>query len=300
MRVSRSFGDLTVLTDVDFVVMPGEIHGLIGPNGVGKTTLLRIVAGLVDPSAGAVRVLAGSPTADAIRSRTGWIPGGDRTFYLRLSGHENLVFFGRMYGMSRRLATQRARQLMSDVGLDHAGTRLTGLYSKGMLKRLSVARALLPDPRLLLCDETTHDLDPDGANSIRELILRLAREGTAVLWATQRLDELTSFADSVTVLSGQGVAFSGRLDDLLVQLPRRTFRISIGLADPSAAGVLNGLVGVEWAKDLGDLVVHVSAGTTVGEVVTYLTSAGVPVTAVNEEGSTVVAAYRHVLRGTST
>ena len=298
MRVSRVFGDLTVLSGVDFKVLPGEIHGLIGPNGVGKTTLLRIVAGLVDPSEGTIAVLGGSPLFDSVRTRIGWIPGGDRTFYLRLSGSDNLVFFGRMYGLSKQSATARARLLLGEVGLDHAGNRATGLYSKGMLKRLAVARALLPDPQLLLCDETTHDLDPDGANSVRALISDLAARGTAVLWATQRLDELSGFATSVTVLSRQAVAFSGLMDDLLVQLPRRSFRISMGLAD-NTEGLpsLDGMEGVEWARDAGDLVVHVFAGTTIGEVVSALTASGLSVTGVTEEGSTVEAAYRHALGG---
>ena len=298
MRVSRDFGDLRVLSDVNLEVLPGEIHGLIGPNGVGKTTLLRIVAGLVDPTDGAVAVFGGSPVADSIRSRIGWIPGGDRTFYLRLSGADNLVFFGRMYGMSKNSATRRAAALLAEVGLEHAGDRATGLYSKGMLKRLSVARALLPDPQLLLCDETTHDLDPDGADSVRDLISSLAGAGTAVLWATQRLDELSAFARSVTVLSRQGVAFSGALDDLLIRLPRRSFRIALGLADPAmASAVLDGMEGVEWFGNAGDLVVHVFAGTTVGEVVSALTGTGLSVTGVSETGSTVEAAYRHVLGG---
>lgn len=296
MRVSRSFDELKVLTDVDFTVMPGHIHGLIGPNGVGKTTLLRIVAGLVDPTAGEVKVLGGEPALVETRTRVGWIPGGDRTFYLRLSGRDNLIFFGRMYGMSKRRAEARSDELIEAVGLAHAGGRATGLYSKGMLKRLAVARALLPDPNLLLCDETTHDLDPDGAVAIRELVANRARDGIAVLWATQRLDELGGFADSVTVLAQQGVAFSGAMDDLLSRLPRRSFRVSvIGAAE--AAAVLDRVEGVEWMKEHEDLLVHVSATSTIGEVISSLTAAGVTVTRVSEAGSTVEAAYRHVLGG---
>jgi ABC-2 type transport system ATP-binding protein len=295
MRVSRSFDELTVLTDVDFRVAPGHIHGLIGPNGVGKTTLLRIVAGLVDPTAGEVRVLGGQPSSVETRTRVGWIPGGDRTFYLRLSGRDNLIFFGRMYGMSKRGAAARSDELIEAVGLTQAGSRATGLYSKGMLKRLAVARALLPDPRLLLCDETTHDLDPDGAVAIRELIATRASEGIAVLWATQRLDELGGFADSVTVLSQQGVAFSGVMDDLLNRLPRRSFRVAaIGSA---GAAVLDRLEGVEWMREHEDLIVHISASSTIGEVISALTAAGVTVSKVSEAGSTVEAAYRHVLGG---
>ena len=297
-RVWRSFEELTVLRNVTFDLLPGDIHGLIGPNGVGKTTLLRIVAGLVEPSEGSVRVLGGDPTDVSIRTRIGWIPGGDRTFYLRLSGADNLVFFGRMYGLSRRQAAERATRLLTEVGLDDAARRPTGLYSKGMLKRLAVARALLPAPSVLLCDETTHDLDPDGAQDVRALITDLASRGTGVLWATQRLDELTGFADSVTVLSHEGVAFGGSIQELLVQVPRRSFLISTGLSDPRMAGAaLDALGGVEYSIEGDDLLVHVSASTTIGDVVAALADAGFGVTGVNEAGSTVEAAYRHVLGG---
>lgn len=295
-RVGRSFGDLTVLTNVDFTLPAGDVRGLIGPNGVGKTTLLRIIAGLVDPTTGEVTVLGANPSEDAVRSRVGWIPGGDRTFYLRLSGAANLAFFGRMYGLSRREASHRAAELLTRVGLDHAGKRPTGLYSKGMLKRLSVARALIPSPAVLLCDETTHDLDPEGATTIRGLIAGLASEGTAVLWATQRLDELVGFAGAVTVLSREGVAYSGPLAELLQRLPQRSFTIATGITDSEAVdAVLDPLPGVVHSREAGDIAVVVSGGTTIGQVIASLDQAGVPITSVSETGSRVEAAYRHVL-----
>lgn len=294
--VSRSFDGVDVLSDVTFQVGKGDIRGLIGPNGVGKTTLLRILAGLVGPSGGQVRVLGGNPVEAGVRRRVGWIPGGDRTFYLRLSGRANLIFFGRMYGLSRRKSAERADALMSRVGLEDVGERATGLYSKGMLKRLAVARALLADPAVLLCDETTHDLDPDGARSIRSLVVSLAQEGMSVVWATQRLDELAGFADSVTVLSRSGVAYSGPMDGLLEKLERRTFLLSIGIEDTSlGVTALSGCDGVEAEETSGGIRVVVAAEVTIGSLIRTLESAGLAVTSISEVGSRVEAAYESVL-----
>lgn len=298
MRVSRSFGDQHVLVDVSLSIARGEIHGLIGPNGVGKTTLLRVLAGLIDPSEGSVRILGGDPKRDMVRSRIGWIPGGDRTFYLRLSGMENLIFFGRMYGLSTARARQAGTKLMERVGLAKAADKATGTYSKGMLKRLAVARALLPGPALLLCDETTHDLDPEGSETIRELFRELSVEGITIVWATQRLDELARFADSVTVLTEGGVAFSGRFGELVDRIPSRTF--DIRLASEIGPGIH------ELLEDLGIrhhvteesgfvVVVEVDDLFPIGKVVAALGESGHIALSVNEIGSHVEAAYRHVL-----
>lgn len=295
MRVSRSFDDLKVLFDVSMNVGAGEIHGLIGPNGIGKTTLLRIMAGLTDPTAGEVRILGGDPKTTSIRRRIGWIPGGDRTFYLRLSGIENLVFFGRMYGLSARKAKAFGKDLLEVVGLADAADRPTGVYSKGMLKRLAVARALISEPRVLLCDETTHDLDLEGAESIRSLFRDLRRQGLSIVWATQRLDELTSFADSVSVLSEAGVAYTGSLAGLVEQIAWRTFSVELAAeVSDRVLGVLDGL-GARYAMDSGVIQLEVDDAHPLGRVIATLSEAGYEVLTINETGSHVEAAYRHVL-----
>ena len=298
MRVARVFGEHRVLHDVSLAVGPGEIHGLIGPNGVGKTTLLRILAGLTDQSEGTVRVLRGDPSTVPIRRQIGWIPGGDRTFYLRLSGLENLVFFGRMYGLSARTARAAGMPLLERVGLADVGDRLTGLYSKGMLKRLAVARALIADPVLLLCDETTHDLDPEGSESVRAIFRSLRAEGISIVWATQRLAELASFADSVTVLAHGGVAFTGPFSELVAKIPARTFSLNLSTAvDQAARRILDDL-GVRYQPTTGSeasLEVEVDELMPLGKVVTALTQGGYLTMGVTEKGSGVEAAYRHVL-----
>jgi ABC-2 type transport system ATP-binding protein len=222
LHLGRSFGDVVALRDASLIVQPGEIRALLGPNGAGKTTLLRILAGLVEPSSGEVSVLGRQRPGRARRARVGLVPASDRSFYLRISGLENLVFFSRLHGMRRRLATTRSREVLDLVGLAEAADRRVGVYSHGMQKRLAVARALLTDPPLLLVDEATHDLDPEGGQRIRALIRGAADRGAAVVWATQRLDEIRGFADSATVLRRGEARFAGTVAQLIEHaVPRR-------------------------------------------------------------------------------
>jgi len=217
LGVSRDFsGGRRALDDVSLTVAPGELHALLGPNGAGKTTLLRIMSGLTTPSSGRVQVLGHDTSAfREVRREVGLVPAGDRTFYLRISGLENLLFFGRLQGLRRRAAVERAHELLERVGLAAAAGTRVGEYSTGMQKRLSIARALFPGPRVLLVDEATHDLDPSGASEIRDLVGELAAGGAAVLWATQRVEEVQGFAQRVTLLQGGRVRFAGSVAELV-------------------------------------------------------------------------------------
>src|SRR3954451_6512961 len=195
--LERRFGEHTAIAGLDLTVGAGEVHALLGPNGAGKTTLLRTLAGLIHPSVGQVRVLGidARKGPRALQGRVGLVPASDRSAYQRISGVENLAFFARLHGMRKRVAFERARAVLADVGLsDKADSPVSG-WSHGMQQRLSVARALLTDPPVLLIDEATDDLDPIAAATVRTLIAARATAGTTVLWATQRLDELRNFAD---------------------------------------------------------------------------------------------------------
>jgi ABC-2 type transport system ATP-binding protein len=213
----RRYRKTLALDGVSLAVAPGEIHALLGPNGAGKTTLVRVLSGLIAPTGGTVTVAGLDAAANPreLRSLIGIVPSGDRSFYLRISGLENLVFFARMHGFRRRAAGERALEVLEYVGLSDAARKRVGEYSHGMQKRLSVARALLTEPRVLLVDEATHDLDPDGSRRVQALVSEAAGRGAAVLWATQRLEEIRGFADAVTLLDHGRVRFQGSVPRLL-------------------------------------------------------------------------------------
>jgi ABC-2 type transport system ATP-binding protein len=278
--VHRRFGAVEALRGVQLEVAAGELHALLGANGAGKTTLMRVLCGLLDPSDGSAYVLdRRAGRSRELRALIGFVPSGDRSFYLRLSGLENLLFFARLHGMGFRAARERAETLLEAVALADAGRRPVGTYSHGMQKRLSFARSLLNDPRVLLVDEATHDLDPVAAQQVRDLALERAHSGAAVLWATQRIEELTGFADRVTVLDRGEVAFQGSVAALAAQGGADRHVIVLGPATTATVSTLDAALG-----DRGRLEPHgdealltLAPAASLGTAVAALVAAGADV-----------------------
>ena len=275
----------------------GEIHALLGPNGAGKTTLIRMLTGLVAPTSGTLSVLGldASRASREMRQLIGLVPSGDRSFYLRISGLENLVFFARLHGLRRKDAVALARSLLDDVGLAGAAGTKVGLYSHGMQKRLAVARALLTDPPVLLIDEATHDLDPPGARRVRELVHAAAGRGTAVVWATQRLEEISGFAETVTLLSRGRVAFAGTVPELVARAESRRFVLHLangcrGVALESTLVHALGTTGSIRAS--GDaFVLTVPRTATLGDALVRIADAGVEILSCDAHGSALEDAF---------
>ena len=227
LGVSREFSGRRVVHDLNLALSPGEIHALLGPNGAGKTTVLRMAAGLMTTSEGEMRVDGGDPCNRHVRGRIGWVPASDRSFYLRLSGRQNLTFFGQLHGLGRSMAQGLADRWIGEVGLDEAGNRPARLYSHGMVKRLVLARAMMCEPSVLVIGEATHDLDPLGADQVRRLVRDAAGRGAAVIWATQRIGELPGFANTVTVLDRGDVRFHGSVEDLAAEAGSKSYFLVI-------------------------------------------------------------------------
>lgn len=203
------------LSEVSFEVDSSQVVGLVGSNGAGKTTLFRIIATLLDATSGHVFV-DGYDTRESpeeVRKRLGLILEGERGIYQRLTGLDNLEFFGVMQGMTKSKARERGSELMERLGLSHRDRRVFG-YSAGMRVRLALARSLLPDPRLLLLDEPTRSLDPNAAAEAMGLLAELAGSGRAVLLASHRLDEVRAFCDKVVVIRSGKVRFIGPPGDI--------------------------------------------------------------------------------------
>jgi ABC-type multidrug transport system ATPase subunit len=306
LLVSKSFARRRAVDEVSLSVERGRVRALLGPNGAGKTTLLRILSGLVMPDLGSVRVCGLDPgrSERLVRRKLGLVPSGDRTFYLRLSGLENLVFFARLHGMRRGRARERAYQVLEQVELADAARLAVQKYSHGMQKRLSVARALLTEPVVLLVDEATHDLDPAAARNVIEIVRGLCRQGVAVVWATQRLDEIRGFADAVSLLSRGRVLFSGSVPELMSHAAPRRFllRLDGGLPGHELdARVAAALAGRGWAESTGGarsghLTVRLRDDVILGDALAALTAANLPVLACREERSEIEEAFLSLTR----
>jgi ABC-2 type transport system ATP-binding protein len=306
-NVVRRFGSVVALDEVSLSVPAGEIHALLGPNGAGKTTMMRIITGLVDADAGAVRVAGVDPSRSTrtLRSRVGLVPSGDRSLYLRLSGFENLLFFARLHGLRRRAARARALEALELVDLVDAAHVRVGVYSHGMQKRLSVARALLTKPAVLLVDEATHDLDPVAAENVRALVSGLADDGAAIVWATQRVDEVRSFADSVTLLARGRVRFAGTVAELMAHASARRYLVHLenGKADDSRGGLalqdaLGELGSIVEAVDgdRGHYLLSLGEDALLGDALAAIHNAGFQLLGCREERSEIEGAFLTLTR----
>jgi len=289
----RNFRTVRALRGVSLNVAGGEIHALLGPNGAGKTTLLRVLTGIIAPSSGSVEV-AGIDPSDrrALQRSIGFVPANDRSFYMRISARENLRFFGRLHGLSTQGAVAQAARALEAVGLEAAADRRLFEFSHGMLKRLAFARALLTMPQALLVDEATHDLDPEGARQIRRLTKEMADAGAAVLWTTQRVEEIRGFADSVTVLSHGRVRFVGSVAGLLAHAAPEAFLLTArngGQRGAALAAAMQDALGTAATvtapatEDSESFGLSLTSGIPLGDAIAALAAAGITVTGCRDE-----------------
>jgi ABC-2 type transport system ATP-binding protein len=199
----RKVKEVLAVDGIDFSVAQGELFGLLGPNGAGKTTTVKMLTTLLTPTAGQARVLEYDlvQEADLIRHRIGFVFGGERGLYWRLSGYDNLVYFANLYRVSPESQKQRIPYLLDLVGLgDRADEKIQG-YSRGMKQRLHIARALLHDPAVLFLDEPTMGLDPVGARELRNTIRDLQSERKTILLTTHYMFEADALCQRVAVIN---------------------------------------------------------------------------------------------------
>lgn len=219
--VARSFGSVQAIQDIDFEAPPGEVTALIGPNGSGKTTLMLILASLLAPDLGTVRVGGFDPVTQTgeVRRRVGWMPD-TLGMWESLTALEVLRTIGALYGMSAADRSRRADELLAAVNLTEFGQQPARVLSRGQQQRLSLARALIHDPEILLLDEPASGLDPGSRVELRSLLRSLAAEGRTVVVSSHVLSELDEIADrAVFVSRGQSVK-SQTLDEAGTQLRR--------------------------------------------------------------------------------
>jgi ABC-2 type transport system ATP-binding protein len=234
----KSFGDVRALDGVDLEVAPGTVLGLLGPNGAGKTTAVRVMATLLAPDAGEVRVAGLDVVKDAakVRERIG-LAGQYAAIDENLTGLENLVMVGRLYGMSRADATARGRELLDRFDLTDAAGRPAKTYSGGMRRRLDLGAALVAKPPVLFLDEPTTGLDPRSRLDVWTTIEELVGEGRSVLLTTQYLDEADRLADRIAVIDRGRVIAEGTPDELKDRVGGERLEVRLAARGDAAAAV---------------------------------------------------------------
>jgi len=216
--------EIEAVRGISLRVEPGELFGLLGPNGAGKTTTIRVLCTLLLPTSGTVRVL-GMDVVDhprEVRRQIGYVFGGDRGLYDRLSAFDNLRYFADLYALEPRLQRRRIAEVLELVGLQGRDKERVEGFSRGMRQRLHLARGLLHDPPVLFFDEPTIGVDPVGAREVRQLVHELAQAGKTILLTTHYMFEADSLCDRIAVISKGKIVAQGTPVQLKAGVTART------------------------------------------------------------------------------
>lgn len=270
-------GPRNALDGVSFTVGRGETMGLLGPNGAGKTTLARVLSTLLTPTSGRVRVAGYDVVAQArqVRAAIGLVLGGERGLYGRLTAEQNVRYWAAMCGLGRREGRQRSLEVLQDLGLAEHADRPVERFSRGMLQRVHLARALVADPEVLVLDEPTAGLDPNAAFGFVELVRRLQDRGTTILLTTHDMREAQELSHRVVLLDQGRIVAAGSPAELLSGFTEHRV-ISVAAAPDGAVERLAaaGGAGTPVRTPTGDLRCTVSGTQQLARTLAVLGEAG--------------------------
>jgi len=278
------------LSDCSFEIDTGAVFGLVGPNGAGKTTTLRILAGLLQPTSGTASVDGVDVLThpQVVRERVGWMPDFFGV-YDRMTAREYLTFYASCYRIPRARVARLAEDLMDLVGLPDRMDMPVDALSRGMKQRLCLARALIPDPPVLLLDEPASGLDPRARVELRELVRELHSMGKTMVVSSHILPELAEMCTSFGFIDGGRMVAQGTLEELTGGRDRSTLRVNVSGDAQAAAVALDGVpqvVALRPGDGCVEVDVHAGAEAT-SAILQALLAAGVTVTAVNPVGSSL-------------
>ena len=231
--------------NLSLIVEPGQVYGLLGPNGCGKSTTLKILLGLVTPNSGRSLIFGKDSREYRSRRDVGFLPENPY-FYKFLTAAETLAFYGKICGLSGKILATRIDELIELVGLRDARDRRVGGFSKGMLQRIGLAQALIQDPGLVVLDEPTAGVDPAGSHQIRDLILDLKKRGKTILLTSPLLEQVQEICDRVGIMARGEMIREGALEDL-VRVKNQT-EFVIENATPELAEQIQNLVAASSAS----------------------------------------------------
>ncbi|MGV6814750.1 MAG: ABC transporter ATP-binding protein [Phycisphaerales bacterium] len=204
---------------LDLVIYEHEVFGLLGPNGSGKSTIIKLILGLLKPTHGRISVFGKPPSDVMTKERIGYLPE-ESYLYPFLNARETLEYYGKLFGIDRKVRQGRIDELLEMVGLEHAQFRPVREYSKGMQRRIGIAQALINDPELLILDEPTTGLDPIGIRQVKDLIIELGRRGKTVILSSHLLTDVEDVVDRMAILYGGKIRDEGTCDKLLTSTER--------------------------------------------------------------------------------
>jgi ABC-2 type transport system ATP-binding protein len=291
--LTKRYGSTTAVDSLTLRIERGEVFGLLGPNGAGKTTTILMLLGLTEPTSGTARVVGADPTRQPllVKSRVGYLPD-EVGFYDDLTARENLRYTAALNRLRRSVVEDRIDRVLADVGLSADADRKVGAFSRGMRQRLGVADALIKQPAVLILDEPTVNIDPEG---VRELLLLVERlrsdQGVTVLLSSHLLHQVQQVCDRIGIFVGGRLLACGTIDELAAGIGDR-WVFAIGLADvDEPITLLRGLTGVR-SVTRADGLLTVDADTDIRpELDQALRTAGGRLTHLARQGADLDAIY---------
>lgn len=304
--LTKKYGDFTAVEDLSIKVRKGEFMGLLGPNGAGKSTALKMMAGLIWPTAG--RVLIDGVDIKKHREAMSRVGAVIETpeFYPSFTPSEAMQYTGRIYGLSEAEIAVRARDVLEEVKMWDWRNKRIGQFSKGMRQRVVLAQAMLPNPDILMLDEPTSGLDPRGMIEMREVLSELKKRNRAMLISTHMLKEVSELCGSVTMIRGGKQIASGDVNGLLNDYVERTKgRVEIRIRTeraltPEFITDISSAPGVQDAERMGDYEVRLRFGGSTSEqaaLADIVAGHGLGLVSMNEQGMDIEKLYMELTEG---
>ena len=251
-RLTKRYGPVTAVRDLSLEIEQGEVFGLLGPNGAGKTTTTLMLLGLTEPTAGTASIAGHDCTREpiAIKRMVGYLPDSVG-FYPELTGRENPRFTGRLNGLEPALCERRIDELLDRVGMTGAADRKTGGYSRGMKQRLGIADVLMKDPKVIIMDEPTLGIDPEGMRELIALIRELSvQDGRTILISSHQLYQVQQICDRVGIFVQGSLVACGRIEELGRQIESEGYRLLEILVEPCDQPLLETLTALSGVQSV--------------------------------------------------
>lgn len=273
--LTKRYDEVTAVNELNLEINQGEVFGLLGPNGAGKTTTTLMLLGLTEPTSGTAFIDGHDCTRDplAVKGIVGYLPDSVG-FYPELTGRENLRFTGQLNGLDRETCEERVVSLLERVGMTYAADRRTGGYSRGMKQRLGIADVLMKDPKVIIMDEPTLGIDPEGMRELIALIRELSvRDGRTILISSHQLYQIQQIGDRVGIFVKGKLIACGRIDELGQQLQNEGLYIldlRVEEPDQRLQKLISSIPGVRAVTQDTDGSIHIESSRDIRREVTVL------------------------------